>query len=657
MNRTTRVLAVLALAAVAWTSGAAPASASSAQQPLAGSVESQAATTNLTYHPIAPYRIMDTRGCPSDLCRLTSGVPFTFSLLGMGPEPIPSGAAAVTGNLTVVGQTVGGYLYLGPTATSSPPTSTLNFPVGDIRANNVTVALGTGSVAGTLSVTYVGTPGATTEAIFDVTGYFSSGTGATYHPLTPGRILDTRFGIGLSGAVSSKVARTFQVVGRGGVPSGSNTTAVTGNLTVTGQSALGYLYVGPSPLNSPTTSTLNFPLGDDRANGVTVALGSGGTLSVTYVGTAGSTTQVIFDVTGYFTQDLTGSYYNALTPTRLLDTRPGGTGLSGAFTVHNPRAFQVTGRATIPSNSNAVTGNLTVTGQSDKGYLYVGPYPKTYPDSSTLNFPYGDNRANGVDVGLGSGGTLSVTFVAPTSGPIAQAIFDVTGYFTPISTFALSVAQAQADFNYIVANSSPPGAQPNSNNLFSDYIEWHDPADGCFARAYIVLRMMYSELGVPPSALGRVWALDNWNDAWMQAGGLDGWSAPSGFYEVKIEPYSLYASWTFHTAATVKVNVNGTVKSMVIDPMLAPSGPVDVSTWLGLMAHVTSSAETRWGQPNPMQHAGSDYDTYGPPDRPAPASLDLDARQEECRMFNDAVASGLEPRDSTGAEPPKVTCP
>ena len=151
MNRTTRVLAVLALAAVAWTSGAAPASASSAQQPLAGSVESQAATAKLTYHPIAPYRIMDTRGCPSDICRLTSGVPFTFSLLGMGPEPIPSGAAAVTGNLTVVGQTVGGYLYLGPTATSSPPTSTLNFPVGDIRANNVTVALGTGSVAGTLS--------------------------------------------------------------------------------------------------------------------------------------------------------------------------------------------------------------------------------------------------------------------------------------------------------------------------------------------------------------------------------------------------------------------------------------------------------------------------------------------------------------------------
>jgi hypothetical protein len=48
-------------------------------------------------------------------------------------------------------------------------------------------------------------------------------------------------------------------------------------------------------------STLNFPLGDTRANGVTVALGTGGTLSVTYVAAAGKTVQVIFDVTGYFT--------------------------------------------------------------------------------------------------------------------------------------------------------------------------------------------------------------------------------------------------------------------------------------------------------------------------------------------------------------------
>jgi hypothetical protein len=70
---------------------------------------------------------------------------------------------------------------------------------------------------------------------------------------------------------------------------------------VTVQTSAGYLYLGPNATDNPTSSTLNFPLGDDRANGVTVALSGVGTLSVTYVApTPGKATYVIFDVTGYF---------------------------------------------------------------------------------------------------------------------------------------------------------------------------------------------------------------------------------------------------------------------------------------------------------------------------------------------------------------------
>jgi hypothetical protein len=83
------------------------------------------------------------------------------------------------------------------------------------------------------------------------------------------------------------------------VPAGA--TAVTGNLTVTGQNSNGYLYIGPNPTNNPTSSTLNFPIADDRANGVTVALSGTGSLSFTFVApTPGQSTQAIFDVTGYF---------------------------------------------------------------------------------------------------------------------------------------------------------------------------------------------------------------------------------------------------------------------------------------------------------------------------------------------------------------------
>jgi hypothetical protein len=164
-----------------------------------------------------------------------------------------------------------------------------------------------------------------------------------------------------------------------------------------------------------------------------VALGAGGTLSVTLVSPSPSATaQAVFDVTGYFTPDASGGApsFVPLNPKRLLDSRSGN-GLSGAFTVRVARTFQVTGLAGIPADAVAVTGNLTVTQQTYPGYLYIGPVPLNDPTSSTLNFPVGDDRANGVTVALGAGGTLSVTLVSPSPSATAQAVFDVTGYFTP----------------------------------------------------------------------------------------------------------------------------------------------------------------------------------------------------------------------------------
>jgi hypothetical protein len=216
----------------------------------------------------------------------------------------------------------------------------------------------------------------------------------------------------------------------GGVPAGA--TAVTGNLTVTGQTSGGYLFIGPTATNNPTSSTLNFPVGDDRANAVAVQLGAGGGLAITFVGPNNSqSAQAIFDVTGYFTPDTTGATYHALSPTRVLDTRSGTGGLSGPFGNHAARTFGVSGGSSgVPAGAIAATGNLTVTGQTSSGYLYIGPVAMSNPSGSTLNFPVGDDRAKAVTVALG-GGTLSITFVAPSNGPTAQAIFDVTGYFTP----------------------------------------------------------------------------------------------------------------------------------------------------------------------------------------------------------------------------------
>jgi len=369
---------------------------------------------------MTPTRVLDTRNGTGGLSGpFTNHAARTFTVAG-----VPAGATAVTGNLTVTGQTSGGYLFIGPAANNNPTSSTLNFPVGDDRANAVTVQLGAGN---TLSITFVApSNGPTVHAIFDVTGYFTPDTtGATYHAMSPSRVLDTRNGTGgLSGPFTNHAARTFTVAG---VPAGA--TAVTGNLTVTGQTSGGYLFIGPAANNNPTSSTLNFPLGDDRANAVAVQLGTGGTLAVTFVGPSnGQSAQAIFDVTGYFTPDMTGATYVPLSPTRVLDTRNGTGGLSGPFTNHAARTFTVAG---VPAGATAVTGNLTVTGQTSGGYLFIGPAANNNPSSSTLNFPLGDDRANAVAVQLGTGGSLGITFVGPNNGQSTQAIFDVTGYFVP----------------------------------------------------------------------------------------------------------------------------------------------------------------------------------------------------------------------------------
>ena len=147
--------------------------------------------------------------------------------------------------------------------------------------------------------TYGAPAGNRVEMVFDVTGYFVPGTsGAMYVPLSQARVLDTRLGIGLAGPFGAFAPRTFQETGLAGVP--ATAVAVTGILTVTGQTSSGWAVLGPSPTTAATSSTINFPVGDDRANGVSVSLGAGGTLSATYGAPAGATVYLLFDVTGYF---------------------------------------------------------------------------------------------------------------------------------------------------------------------------------------------------------------------------------------------------------------------------------------------------------------------------------------------------------------------
>ena len=260
---------------------------------------------------------------------LTNGTAYTFTVtatnvIGTGPASTatiavtpalvpgaPTGVSAVAGyhQATVswsVPASDGGSAILSYTVTSTPGsfTSTAIGPAA-------TSAIVSGLSIGTSYTFTVHATNAVGDSLESTASNAVSPTGATYVALTPARLLDSRLGNGLSGTFSDGVPRTFQVTGRGGVP--SNAVAVTGNLTVTNQTWSGYVFLGPNPTANPTSSTLNFPVGDNRANEVTVALGAGGTLSATYVAGMG-TTDLVFDVTGYFVPDLTGATYVALTP-------------------------------------------------------------------------------------------------------------------------------------------------------------------------------------------------------------------------------------------------------------------------------------------------------------------------------------------------------
>jgi hypothetical protein len=374
-----------------------------------------------TFVPLTPARVLDTRVANGLAGYFYTNQPRSFQVAGRGGVPV--GAVAVTGNLTVVGTQSNGYLSLGPNSSSNPETSTINFPARDTRANNVVVAL---NWAGTLSATFKGAVNKGTHLIFDVTGYFKADlAGATFKPLEPGRVLDTRVGTGLSGNFQSRAARTFPVWGRVGVPKGA--TAVAVNVTVTDPTAAGYVAVTPVEDNDPPTSTLNFLAGETKANGAIVPLGPDGTLSAVYVGYApGASTPLIMDVTGYFLPGPGGATFVPIKPTRHLDSRFGN-GLAGAFPVNDPRTFQITGRGTVPDNASGVTGNVTVVEQTAGGYLSVTPEEDIDPPTSTINFPNGDIRANGLAAQLG-GESLSAVYKSGLKSS-THVIFDVTGYF------------------------------------------------------------------------------------------------------------------------------------------------------------------------------------------------------------------------------------
>ena len=124
--------------------------------------------------------------------------------------------------------------------------------------------------------------------------------GLVFYTLAPCRLIDTRQATSSLGgpALQPGDQRLFALAGACGLPSTAR--AVSGNYTVTGSTAVGFLTLGASDQALPATAAINYGVGAVRSNNAIAELSTEGAgRIVVFNGSAGSV-QFILDVNGYF---------------------------------------------------------------------------------------------------------------------------------------------------------------------------------------------------------------------------------------------------------------------------------------------------------------------------------------------------------------------
>jgi GH25 family lysozyme M1 (1,4-beta-N-acetylmuramidase) len=371
------------------------------------------------FHSLVPIRVLDSRFGTGFAGKVIAGTPRDLAVTG--PSEIPATASAVVMNVTVVESSDASLLIVYPGGTAMPNASNLNFAAGQIIPNLVTVRLGSGGV-----VQFANAVGST-HVVADVVGYYDDGSpgGELFTPVSPDRILDSRFGPQWTTALGAGQTRDLQVTGHGGVPKGAASVVL--NVTAIGGNVPTYVQVWPAGAAQPTTSNLNVAPRQIIPNLVTVKLGPTGAVSIF---NAEGSTHVIADVVGYF--GATGSRFHSLpAPTRIMDSRYAN-GFAGRF-YDVPAAVTVTGRNGIPTGATGLVTNMTVDQATTESYLTVYPGDESAPPLpfSNLNFAARQVIPNLVTVGLPTTGAAAGQIKLFNANGTVYAIADAVGYYAP----------------------------------------------------------------------------------------------------------------------------------------------------------------------------------------------------------------------------------
>jgi hypothetical protein len=392
------------------------------------------------FTPITPTRLLDTAdnlgGSEKQLANDGSLV-----LKVAGVDGIPADATAVDLNLTAVDASGSGYIQAN-TGTGNG-TSTLNYAASKVYSNSVIAQI---SPAGTVTLENFATSKTTVlNLIADASGYFTASQADRFEFVAPARLMDTRSGIGGStGALGAGKTDVLTVAGAGGLPA-TGVAAVAVNLTVTGTAGSGYLVAYADGTAEPGTSDENWQGSTTKATNAIVPVGSDGAIDLHNGSDDGGATDVLVDVTGYFTASTTGNVYVPVTPSRVLDTRKSSAiPADQSVTVNLADLDGVPGPPDpmdYPYLDQSVTGfvfNATATQTEQSGWLRVSDGATTATSTSTVNWVgSGQTVANLAisqdDISGASTPSVPGYFVSVYNGspgdPV-QALLDVMGYFT-----------------------------------------------------------------------------------------------------------------------------------------------------------------------------------------------------------------------------------
>lgn len=391
-----------------------------------------------TFVPVSPTRLLDTRTTNGGhLGKVAAGEALTLQVSGRtldGGGTVPN-ASAVVLNVTAASGTAATVVRVFPAPASPLPTaSNLNTTkAGQIRANHVTVKLGSGPSDEGKVVLYNGS--GQVHLIADIAGYYVTGAAnQRFGSLEPGRILDTRNGtgapaapVGQGGFVDLDVVGSLPLSGGGTSVVPGDATAVVLNVTGTAATAPTNIRAFPTPASgaaTPLISNLNLAKGETAPNLVTVTVGDGG--RVRLFNAAGSV-HLIADLAGYYSPSATGGYVPVV-PVRFLDSRDG----TGAAPITTSAGgfidLLVRGTRGLPTDALGVVLNLTGTSTTAPTFVVAYPSTSAKPTASNLNLVTGDSRANAVVALPGSTGRLRIGNNAGT----VHLIADLAGYFVAL---------------------------------------------------------------------------------------------------------------------------------------------------------------------------------------------------------------------------------